>query len=46
MDQFDLIPGGNQNRDYLSDTQLTASDIQNYFALARYFTLGDAMFSS
>jgi phospholipase C len=46
MDQFDLIPGGNQNGDYLSYTQLTESDIPNYFALARYFTLGDAMFSS
>jgi phospholipase C len=46
MDQFDLIPGGNQNGDYLAYTQLTESDIPNYFALARYFTLGDAMFSS
>jgi phospholipase C len=46
MDRFDLIPGGNQNGDYLSYTQLTESDIPNYFALARYFTLGDAMFSS
>jgi phospholipase C len=46
MDQFDLIPGGNQNGDYLAYTQLTENDIPNYFALARYFTLGDAMFSS
>ena len=46
MDQFDLIPGGNQNGDYLAYTQLAESDIPNYFALARYFTLGDAMFSS
>jgi phospholipase C len=46
MDQFDLIPGGNVNGDYLSYTQLTEDDIPNYFALARYFTLGDAMFSS
>lgn len=46
MDQFDLIPGGNQDGDFLAYTQLTESDIPNYFALARYFTLGDAMFSS
>jgi phospholipase C len=46
MDQFDLIPGGNVNGDYLSYTQLTENDIPNYFALARYFTLADAMFSS
>lgn len=46
MDQFDLIPGGNVNGDYLAYTQLTESDIPNYFALARYFTLADAMFSS
>jgi phospholipase C len=46
MDHFDLIPGGNVNGDYLSYTQLTEADIPNYFALARYFTLGDAMFSS
>jgi len=46
MDQFDVIPGGNQNGDYLAYTQLTENDIPNYFALARYFTLGDTMFSS
>jgi phospholipase C len=46
MDQFDLIAGANANGDYLSYTQLTESDIPNYFALARYFALGDAMFSS
>jgi phospholipase C len=46
MDQFDLIPGGNQNGDYLSYTQLTEQDIPNYFALAKFFTLADAMFSS
>src|SRR5712692_3894870 len=27
MDQFDLIPGGNQHGDYLAYTQLTESDI-------------------
>jgi hypothetical protein len=46
MDQFDLIPDGNQNGDYLAYTQLMENDIPNYLALARYFTLGDAMFSS
>jgi phospholipase C len=46
MDQFDLIPGGNQNGDLLAYTQLSENDIPNYFALARYFTLADAMFSS
>ena len=46
MDQFDLIPGGNVNGDYLSYTQLYQADIPNYWALAMSFTLGDAMFSS
>jgi len=46
MDQFDLIPGGNVNGDYLSYSQLYEDDIPNYWALARNFTLGDAMFSS
>jgi phospholipase C len=46
MDKFNLIPGGNVNGDYLSYTQLVRSDIPNYFALAEYFTLADAMFSS
>src|SRR6516225_4390591 len=35
MDQFDLIPGGNLNGDYVAYTQLAESDIPNYFALAR-----------
>ncbi len=48
MDMFDKLhgcgsfPGGN----FLCMTQLTEDDIPNYFALARYFTLADAMFSS
>src|SRR5690349_16973439 len=46
MDQFDLIPGGNVDGDYLAYTQLTQSDIPNYFTLAGYFTLSDEMFSS
>jgi len=46
MDRVDLIPGGSVNGDYLAYTQLTESDLPNYFALARYFALADAMFSS
>jgi phospholipase C len=46
MDQFDLIPGGNVNGDYLSYTQYTENDMPNYFAYARTFVLGDAFFSS
>lgn len=46
MDQFDLIPGGNQNGDYLSYTQYVQDDIPNYFIYASYFTLADNMFSS
>ena len=46
MDQFDLIPGGNVNGDYLAYTQYIEDDIPNYFAYARNFTLADAFFSS
>ena len=46
MDKFDLIPGGNQNGDYLAYTQYTADDIPNYYTYASYFALGDNMFSS
>jgi len=45
MDRFDLIPGGNENGDYLSMTQLHESDIPNYWTYAQDFVLGDAMFS-
>ena len=45
MDQFDLIPNGGPP-DYFGYTQLLESDIPNYFAYARYFTLADHMFSS
>src|SRR5690348_11475485 len=31
MDKFDLIPGGNQNGDYLAFSQYTETDIPNYF---------------
>jgi len=43
MDQFDLIPGG---EDLLGYTQMTEQDIPNYFAYAKSFTLADRMFSS
>ena len=46
MNQFDLIPGGNVNGDYLSYTQLQEGDIPNYFEYARRFVLADNMFSS
>jgi phospholipase C len=46
MDRFDLIPGGNDNGDYLSYTQLYQSDIPNYFAYGLHFALADRMFSS
>ena len=46
MDQFDLIPGGNVDGDYLAYTQHTEDDIPNYFTYARNFVLADAFFSS
>jgi phospholipase C len=46
MDRFDLIPGGNDNNDYLSYTQFLEADLPNYWRYARAFTLGDHMFSS
>lgn len=46
MDKFDLIPGGNQNGDYLSYSQYTEADIPNYFTYARQFVLADQFFSS
>ncbi len=46
MDQFDLIPGASVNGDMLGLTQLTQSDIPNYFAYAQNFVLADRMFSS
>jgi phospholipase C len=45
MDRFDLIPNGGPP-DYFGYTQLFESDIPNYFAYARNFTLADHMFSS
>src|SRR5262249_4960901 len=46
MDQFDLIPGANENGDLLAYTQYTENDIPNYFAYARSFVLADEFFSS
>jgi phospholipase C len=46
MDAFDLVIDGNRNGDYLSLSQQVEADIPNYFAYARYFALGDQMFSS
>jgi phospholipase C len=43
MDQFDLIPGG---EDLLGYTQMMEADIPNYFAYATNFALADRMFSS
>ncbi|HEX6463736.1 MAG TPA: alkaline phosphatase family protein, partial [Vicinamibacterales bacterium] len=46
MDRFDLIPGANQNGDFLAYTQYTEADIPNYFDYARSFVLADEFFSS
>jgi phospholipase C len=46
MNQFDLIPGGTLNGDYLSYTQLGQADIPNYWTYASNFVLADNMFSS
>jgi phospholipase C len=46
MDAFDLVISGNRNGDYLSLSQHVEADIPNYFAYARYFALGDEMFTS
>jgi phospholipase C len=46
MNFFDLTGGANINGDYMSYTQLTQTDIPNYFAYAQNFVLADHMFSS
>jgi phospholipase C len=46
MDEFDLIPGASVNGDMLGLSQLTQSDIPNYFTYAQNFVLADRMFSS
>jgi phospholipase C len=46
MDQFDQVVNGNVSGYLLPYTQMTESDIPNYFAYARNFVLADRMFSS
>src|SRR5581483_36504 len=46
MDGFDLIPLANVDGDMLAYSQLTQSDIPNYFAYAQHFVLADNAFSS
>ena len=46
MDQFDQEWNGNVSGYMLPYTQMTESDIPNYFAYARNFVLADRMFSS
>jgi len=46
MNQFDLIPGGNQDGDYLSYSQMGQADLPNYWTYATNFVLADNMFSS
>jgi phospholipase C len=46
MDQFDLETSGSLNGDNLAYSQLYESDIPNYFAYARAFSLSDHMFAS
>jgi phospholipase C len=46
MDGFDVEYGGNVVGSYLAYTQMTEQDIPNYFAYARYFSVGDRMFGA
>jgi phospholipase C len=46
MDRFDQVWNGNVSGYLLPYTQMTESDIPNYFAYARNFVLSDRMFSS
>jgi phospholipase C len=46
MSKFDLVDNGSTDGYHLPYTQLTESDIPNYFAYARNFVLADRMFSS
>lgn len=45
MNGFDINVGGNINGDMLGYSQMAESDIPNYWAYARTFTLADHMFS-
>ena len=46
MDRFDLMPLANVDGDLMAYSQLTESDIPNYFTYAKKFVLADNMFSS
>lgn len=46
MDKFAQIPGAIENGVDVADSQLYESDIPNYWAYARRFTLDDAFFST
>jgi phospholipase C len=46
MDRFDMVYQGNVDGTMLPYTQLSQSDIPNYFALAQQFVIADRMFSS
>jgi phospholipase C len=46
MNQFDLVENGNVNGYLLPYTQMTQTDIPNYFTYAQKFVLADRMFSS
>ncbi len=46
MDRFDELGGAVQNGQNMSDSQFYESDIPNYWAYARHFTLDDKFFST
>jgi phospholipase C len=46
MDKFDLIGNGNVNGVLMGYTQMSQSDIPNYWSYAQHFELGDGMFAS
>jgi phospholipase C len=46
MDRFDLDPLASVEGDYMAYSQLSESDIPNYYAYAKNFVLSDNMFSS
>jgi len=46
MDKFDLAPMCSINEDYYCISQVTESDIPNYFQYAKHYVLADRMFSS
>jgi phospholipase C len=46
MDGWDLVSGNNQNGDHLAWAQYHESDIPNYWAYARQYTLADRFFAN